>query len=239
MHEDAATLPCYGSGSCMETRGARASSSGRVPLSLAVTAKVTGFPKPIPATLVDLSESGCRVTSKSILLINADIEFSIPLSPRISIATRGKITRCTPTESLGTLIYGIEFLPLSQNDARALQAFIAEESKRGNSESGATRVDTDFPVECLIAGQKDAISATAIDIGRGGMRIACERPLPEGSTATIRFTLSTDAPGKEIAIRGRILQRRQQFREFHHSVAFIDPDQTSIERIERFIRSLG
>jgi c-di-GMP-binding flagellar brake protein YcgR len=211
--------------------------SGRVPHSVAITATVDGFPKPVPLTLVDVSEAGCRATGRSVFLVGAKVEFRLPLSGRDAPLVHGTVRRCTPGESSGTLEYGIEFSPLPDEDARTLQNFIAQERGRESSSQAAARIETEFPVECVIGNQKNAFPAIAIDIGRGGMRVACEQQLPEGITIAIRFRLPDDPSGRELTMRGRIVQRKHQFREYHHSVAFLDPDNGSIERIERFMRS--
>ena len=211
----------------------------RVPLSVDVAAKVTGFPTPISATLVDISEAGCRLTARSVFITGSAIEFRLPLTERVSLTVKGKISRCTPTESLGTLEYGIEFLAFSDQDARALATFVGEESRRNTGAQSAARVETEFPIECLLAGAKNAVPAIAIDLGRGGMRVACDNPIPEGATLTVRFTLPSDPPGRELVMRGRVVQRKQQFREYHHSVAFLEPETKNLERIDRFMNGVS
>lgn len=211
--------------------------SDRLALSLEVLATVAGFPKPIPATLVDLSPTGCRLHAGSILLVGATIEFRIPLSGRNSVMAHGKIGRCIPTEVNGTLEYGVEFGPFAANEARDLQAFVAEECRRDSSALRAARVETEFPLEVIGAGQKNGTAAVAIDIGRGGMRIASEHPLPEGSTVTLHFALP--ASDRKMSLRGRVLQRKHVFREHHHNVVFVEPDPNDIDRIDHFMRSQG
>ena len=213
----------------------QARNSGRVPLFLEVAAKVAGFPKPLPATILDLSLLGCRLTLRSVLLIGADIEFHLKLPGGPSPLARGKVRRCVPTDMAGVLEFGVEFIPFSGSDAAAIERFVEEERKRSNAESASTRVEVEFPVTCFIAGNKSAIAGIAIDIGRGGIRIACEQSFPEGSTLVVRFSLPND--GKEMEFRGRVVQRKHQFREYHHSVAFLDADNAKVERIERFMRS--
>jgi c-di-GMP-binding flagellar brake protein YcgR len=209
----------------------------RIPLSLPVTTHVTGFPKPIPAMLVDLSEGGCRISASSVFLIGAGIEFRLQLSERNAPVIRGKIVRCNPTDVRGTLDYGVEFSPLSLDALQALRLFIDEEDKRSNNESRAARVEIEFPVECTLSGQKNAIRGLAIDLGSGGMRMACTTEVPEGSTVTLRFALPNDRSTSEIAIRGRIVHRKHHFREYHYSIAFLEPDARIVERIERVLQA--
>jgi len=209
--------------------------SARVLLSLDVAAKVSGYPKPIPVTLIDLSATGCRVTARSVLLVGATLEFRLQLSRKVDVAARARVLRCVPT-ALGGMEYGLEFAPFSAGDLAALRAFVEEESSRTHREKSAARIEVEFPVECILQGQKDAIAALAIDLGRGGMRFACEQALPEGSALALRFVLPGDpATAKSMVMRGRIVQRTHQFREYHHSIAFVDPDALDIERIERFM----
>lgn len=187
--------------------------------------------------LVDLSPTGCRLEAHSILLVGATIEFRIPLAGHRSVMAHGKISRCIPTEINGVLEYGIEFAPFSADEARDLQTFVAEECRRDSTELRAARVETEFPLEVVTAGQKNGTSAVAIDIGRGGMRIASTNPIPEGSTVMLHFALP--ASDRKITLRGRVLQRKHVFREHHHNVMFIEPDPNDIGRIEHFMRSQG
>jgi len=208
--------------------------SARVLLSLDVAATISGYPKPVPVTLVDLSATGCRITARSVLLVGATLEFRLQLSKSADVIARAKVLRCVPTGSGGVLEYGLEFAPFSPGDLQALRTYIEDESSKSQREKSAARIEVEFPAECSLPGEKNPIAAVVIDLGRGGLRFACERALSEGLTPTLRFALPGDT--KPIVMRGRIVHKIHQFREYHHSVAFIDPNALDVERIERFMQ---
>ena len=79
------------------------------------------------------------------------------------------------------------------------------------------RVPVDMPVEYSYDGEDIAKVAHAVDLGGGGMRIATEDDLPQGTFLLLRFRLP-DA-GREILARARIVlsslpQRPQLERSF-------------------------
>lgn len=208
----------------------------RVSLTVPVVATVEGYPQPIPVTIIELSESGCRMTGRSVFLVGAALEFPLPLSKGKPPLVHGKVRRCTQSSEAGLLEYGIEFASLASEDLLALRDFLKEERDRPAAAAVPARIEVEFPVTYLLPKQKDPIDAIAIDLGRGGMCVACPTQLPQNGTITLRFTLPND-DGAELVMQGRIVERRQQFREYHHNVSFVSPDERSLERIARFIRA--
>jgi len=218
------------------TKSDRSRGAGRITLSRSVDATVGGFPKPVSVTLIDLSQAGCRLTAGSVLLVGSTIEFALPANGRPRVL-HGAIRRCIPTSSSGTLEYGVEFSALPAEDVEALRAFIDEESRRAGPDS-ATRIEVEFPVGCTVAGTKAIVQTVAIDLGRGGMRIASDLPFSEGSTLTLRFALPNGAETTEFVMHGRVVQRKPFLREHHHNVAFINPDPASLQGIDRYIQTI-
>lgn len=188
------------------------------------------------ATIIDLSIGGCRLTAGSIFLTGSGIRFSLPIAGR-NIPIVGKI-RHNAGGSAGSLEYGIEFAKLAPADAAALDRFLEEERSKSAAVDSAIRVETEFDVTCAIAGTKDVINALALDLSRGGMRMAFEKRIPEGSMLSMQFTLPNGEAARPLQVRGKVMHATQQFREYHHSVVFVDVSPALGDGIERFVRAL-
>ncbi len=212
------------------------SPSFRLRLALAIEATVDGFPKPVRITVIDLSTGGCRLRAGSIFLSGSQIRFNLPAGGR-SIPITGKI-RHNAASSPDALEYGVEFAKLTPDDANMLSRFLEEELSKGAAVDSAIRVETEFDVMCSVAGTKDRITALALDLSRGGMRLAFEKRIAEGSTLTMQFTLPAGDSGRSLQLRGKVVHATQQFREFHHSVVFADVLPAVGDEIERFVRAL-
>jgi len=212
------------------------SPSFRLRLASAVEATVDGFPKPVRVTVIDLSIGGCRLRAASILLTGSEIRFNLPAGKR-NIPIVGKIRHNSGT-SADSLEYGVEFAKLAPDDSNVLDRFLEEERSKSAAADSAIRVDTEFEVTCSMAGTKDEINALALDLSRGGMRLAFEKRIAEGSTLSMQFTLPNGEAGRPLRVRGKVVHATQQFREFHHSVVFVDISPAAGDEIERYVRAL-
>jgi c-di-GMP-binding flagellar brake protein YcgR len=212
------------------------SPSFRLRLASAVEATVDGFPKPVRVTVIDLSLGGCRLRAASILLTGSEIRFNLPAGGR-NIPIVGKI-RHNSGSSADALEYGVEFAKLAPDDSNVLDRFLEEERSKSAAADSAIRVDTEFEVTCSMAGTKDEINALALDLSRGGMRLAFEKRIAEGSTLSMRFTLPNGEARRSLQVRGKVVHATQQFREFHHSVVFVDISPAVGDEIERVVRAL-
>ena len=212
------------------------SPSLRLRLALAVEATVAGFPQPVRVTIIDLSIGGCRLRAGSILLTGSEIRFNLPTGGR-AIPVVGKIRHNAggPADSLE---YGVEFAKLAPQDGAALDRFLEEEHAKNAVAESAIRVETEFDVTCSTPGKKDEINALALDLSRGGMRLAFEKRIAEGSVLNMRFALPNGEASRPLQLRGKVVHATQQFREFHHSVVFVDLPPAIGEEIERFVRAL-
>jgi len=217
--------------------------SVRLSVNVPVVASVAGFSAPIPAILVNLSESGCRMTARSIFLTGSSVRFDLPRPGQSSLKLQGTVRNMEPGKGGAGNEYGIEFQRLSPADAGALRALVAQQQQ---SAANIVRVETDFPVQCRLQNQRDAIPAVALDLSRGGMRIEVARALPEDCAVTLRFTLPADIlgplakmrPFREMQIEGRLLRGSQRPRgEYHYSILFVNPGATFIEEVDRFVRA--
>ena len=203
---------------------------------MAVVATVDGFDKPLRATVIDLSTGGCRLTAGSIFLSGSGIRFNLPIGGK-GIPIAGKI-RHNAGGSGGALEYGIEFVKLAPADAAVLDRFLEEERSKSAAADSAIRVETEFDVTCSIAGTKGSINALALDLSRGGLRLAFEKRIPEGSVLSMQFALPNGEAGRPLQLRGKVMHATQQFREFHHSVVFVDITPAFGDEIDRFVRAL-
>jgi len=188
------------------------------------------------ATVIDLSIGGCRLTAGSIFLTGSGIRFKLPIGAR-TISIVGKI-RHNAGGSADSLEYGIEFSKLAPADFSELERFLEEERSKSAAADSSIRVETEFNVTCSIAGTKDVIDALALDLSRGGMRLAFEKRIPEGSALNMQFALPNGEVTRPLQVRGKVMHATQQFREFHHSVVFVDIAPAIGDAIERFVRAL-
>jgi len=212
------------------------SPSFRLPLAIAVEATVDGFPKPVRVTIIELSTGGCRLTAASIFLTGSEIRFNLPVGTK-KIPIEGRI-RHNASRSANSLEYGVEFAKLAPGDVNVLGQFLEEERSQSAAADSAIRVDTEFSVTCSIAGTKDRIDALALDLSRGGMRLAFESRIAEGSALSMQFELPNGGAGRAVQVRGKVVHATQQFREYHHSVVFVDISPAVGEEIERYVRAL-
>ena len=187
-------------------------------------------------TVIDLSLGGCRLRAASILLTGSETRFNLPAGGR-NIPIVGKI-RHNSGSSADALEYGVEFAKLAPDDSNVLDRFLEEERSKSAAADSAIRVDTEFEVTCSMAGTKDEINALALDLSRGGMRLAFEKRIAEGSTLSMRFTLPNGEARRSLQVRGKVVHATQQFREFHHSVVFVDISPAVGDEIERVVRAL-
>jgi c-di-GMP-binding flagellar brake protein YcgR len=190
----------------------------------------------VRVTVIDLSLGGCRLRAASILLTGSEIRFNLPAGGR-NIPIVGKI-RHNSGSSADALEYGVEFAKLAPDDSNVLDRFLEEERSKSAAADSAIRVDTEFEVTCSMAGTKDEINALALDLSRGGMRLAFEKRIAEGSTLSMRFTLPNGEARRSLQVRGKVVHATQQFREFHHSVVFVDISPAVGDEIERVVRAL-
>ena len=208
--------------------GARA----RLAITLPITVSVSGFPRPVAASLLDLSEGGCRIVARSILLTGSTVAFELPNPGKRAIPLRGTVRHIAPSRNAGEVEFGVEFGALARDDAAALAAFIEEKRRQG---PGDARTETDFPVRCNVEGMRETFSAVALDLSRNGMRLEVQRQLTEDAKLMLRFAV----PGfRERQVEVRVLRGLQRpSGSYHYSVLFLDPPADFMREIERFTAS--
>ena len=216
--------------------------SFRLSVTVPISVSVAGFSAPIPAILVNLSESGCRMTARSIFLTGSAVRFDLPRPGQTPLRLQGTVRNMEPGKGGSGNEYGIEFAGLSAADAGILKTLIGQQQGAAD----VVRVETDFPAQCRLPAQRETIPVVVLDLSRGGMRIEVKTRLIDDSTVALRFTLPTDIlgplakmrPFREMQIEARLLRGSQRPRgEYHYSLLFVNPSPGFIEEIDRFVRA--
>jgi len=207
----------------------RGRARARLAITLPITVNVSGFPKPVPAVLLDLSEGGCRIGSRSIFLTGSGIAFALPNPGSRPIVLRGTVKHVAPSSrNPGEIEFGVEFAGLTREDAAGLAAFIAAKQREG---PGNARVEADFPVRFKIAGMRETFSAVAIDLSANGMRLEMQRQVGDDTKLILRFAV----PGfREREIEVRVLRGLQRSGGYHYSVLFLDPPADFMREVATF-----
>ncbi len=167
---------------------------------------VDGLPAPVYATLVNISETGCRVRSLILIDRHRTVEFQLRRQGPAPLILRGAVmSRATPSGGGGGYEYGISFNGMPQSERNALSQEILEMQRREaaaraqrNAEvkqavvpnaqrRRSVRTTFSFPVRYRFG--KTSSPAEASDISTGGLRLMCQDDVPLGTEVEIRFRL--------------------------------------------------
>lgn len=184
----------------------------RQSLELPIAVSVDGLPTAVYATLLNISETGCRVRSLILLDRKRTIQFELKLPGRNSIALKGRIVaRSSPSNGAG-FEYGLSFDELSNAQRDVLAREVVEIQRReaanraGARDRAATaapssppvkqrrrsvRTLVSFPVRYRLA-SRSSVAAQACDISAGGLRLLCAELLAPGARVEVRFRLPSD-----------------------------------------------
>ncbi|HVA32663.1 MAG TPA: PilZ domain-containing protein [Candidatus Baltobacteraceae bacterium] len=216
--------------------------SYRQSVELSIAVNVRGLPAPVYGTLINISETGCRLRSLILLDRNRIVEFELKPPGTAPLNLRGRIlSRSTPSSEAG-FEYGIAFEESLPKQRDALGRTIAEMQRRaaasrvaareaekiaaegGSQRRSSLRTVITVPVRYRPA-NKPANVGEATDISAGGLRLLCPDTMPIGSEIELRFTLPSSvlkvypAPGDRIEItpfgqrRVRVPDNRRPFEE--------------------------
>lgn len=183
--------------------------SYRQSIELPIAVSVRGLPAPVYGTLINISESGCRLRSLILIDRNRLIEFELTRPGSAGIKLRGRVlSRATPQSDAG-YEYGVAFEDLSPAQADLLAREIAEMQRRAASARVAAREAAKYvsgggrqrrtsvrtmysvPVRYRPA-NRPARMGEANDISAGGLRLLCTDTLAIGSDLELRFTLPSN-----------------------------------------------
>jgi c-di-GMP-binding flagellar brake protein YcgR len=181
----------------------------RQSVELPVAIDVAGLPAQVYGTLIDISESGCRIRSLILIDRQRDVVFDLRYRGRCSISLRGRIVARSAPASGGGYEYGATFdltgparLALS-NEIREMQrrealsraavrAPLKPLPSSAKQRRSSVRTFAGFAVRYRIA-NKPAVVAEATDISAGGLRLICGQEFVQGCAIELRFTLPNDA----------------------------------------------
>jgi c-di-GMP-binding flagellar brake protein YcgR len=157
-------------------------------------------------TLINISDSGCRLRSLILLDRNRIIEFELSRPGSPTLRLRGRVlSRATPQSDAG-YEYGVAFEEVPEGQRDALSREITEMQRRAAAARVAAREAAKYTtgggkqrrtsVRTVIAVpiryrpvNRSASTGEASDISAGGLRLLCKDSLAIGSELEIRFTL--------------------------------------------------
>ncbi len=185
----------------------------RQSIELPIAISVSGLPAPVYATLIDISETGCRIRSLILVDRGRGVDFEFKRPNRASFALAGRIvTRSTPSRG-GGFEYGIKFsatmleeraklgreiLGMQRRDAAARAekcrppaalAFANSKQRRASVRALAA-----FPVRYRLA-NRSTVLADANDLSTGGLRVVTGGVFSIGTILELSFTLPGDYLG--------------------------------------------
>lgn len=179
-------------------------------MELPLAIEVEGLPAHVYGTLVNISETGCRLRSLILVDRRRDVHFELKRQNGTALELHGHIvSRATPRGG-GGFEYGVTF-DLSDAQRETLNKEIQEMQRRealarahsksataatpaANSKQRRTSVRTmvGFDVKYRPQGRA-SMAAEANDLSTGGLRLICKERLHIGTTVELRFTLPSDA----------------------------------------------
>lgn len=256
--------------------------SYRLAANINVEVDVPNIAVPVPATLADISEGGCQIVSRVMLLKGVTMQFKLPLEGKPPLLLTGTIRSANSRAETRTFIYGVQFGKLRPADQDAIYQFVVErqrkdlhaktsaaantaaaQSSKGRSAYRAQRM---FPVTFVVTGLPVRGTAMALDLSRGGTRVAFNDQLEESRGLELRFTLpsevlkvlthhevsraeslfSRDNRVKEIKpkdfaelrIHAKILPGAERVKnKFVYRLVFQSPTQAFQEEIDRYVHA--
>lgn len=194
------------------------SGSRRSSFRTTVMANITVHVKAQPdfaGTLVDISESGCRLRAAFSLNIGTELSFEWSRFGKPPLRLVGRVMTRRRTQARTLYDYGIAFATVSEATKDAIisetmelqrrealrnaptESSIAQQvaDKLGTKRS-AYRAKVTFEVSYLLPGRPGKRNATASDLSLGGLRLTTDEKLPEGTVIDFQFRL----PNKVLVI---------------------------------------
>jgi len=182
----------------------------RQSIELPIAIEVDGLPAPVYGTLINISETGCRLRSLILIDRQRDVSFELKRPGHKALMLKGRIvSRATPHGG-GGYEYGVTF-HLSTAERNQILKEIQEMQRReavaraetrpatappkkkiaaaGRQRRTSVRTLIGFAVKYRLPG-KASLSAEANDISTGGLRLICkDSKIETGTEVELRFSL--------------------------------------------------
>ncbi|HTX56305.1 MAG TPA: PilZ domain-containing protein [Candidatus Acidoferrales bacterium] len=178
----------------------------RQSIELPIAVEVDGLPAPVYGTLINISETGCRLRSLILIDRGRDVRFELRRPQHPAIPLRGRIVSRSTPPSGGGYEYGVTFV-LTNSEREALNREIQEMQRReaaaraearvhagvtsaptAKQRRGSVRTLVGFPVRYRLPG-RPALTAEANDVSTGGLRLITAEKIDLGTQVELRFTL--------------------------------------------------
>lgn len=179
----------------------------RQSLELPISFEAGGKAAQVYGTLIDISETGCRL--RSLILLDRDcvIRFELRRSGGAALRLRGHVAgRRAPTDGAG-YEYGVTFDGISAAERKQLLAEIMEMQRReaaaraherdekppqqNDQRRKDLRQSVSFPISFRRPGSIWQNGFCA-DVSAGGIRLVCGDAIEDGSEIELRFTLPNE-----------------------------------------------
>jgi len=97
------------------------------------------------------------------------------------------------------------------------------------------RASVDFPVTLIVPGHELILIGKALDLSRGGMRVATSTDLPPGQPIVLRFSLPKDE--RELLVRARVVLSFYDgtAKTYAHGIAFTQYTSVDQELISSYV----
>ncbi|MBV8117330.1 MAG: PilZ domain-containing protein [Candidatus Eremiobacteraeota bacterium] len=180
----------------------------RQSIELPIAIEVAGLPAPVYGTLINISETGCRLRSLILIDRDRDVEFELKRPNHQAMLLKGRVVMRATPEKGGGCEYGVSFGRMTAIERAALSREIREIQRReatvraekrsaaapkpapktAKQRRNAVRTMVEFPIRFRTA-NKLALNASANDISTGGLRLLTSEALEVGALVEMRFTL--------------------------------------------------
>ena len=179
----------------------------RQSLEIPISFEAGGKAAQVFGTLIDISETGCRIRSLVLLDRECVVRFELRRGSGSALRLRGHVAgRRSPSDGAG-YEYGITFDGISPAERKQLHAEIMELQRReaaarshardekppaqNDQRRKDLRQSVSFPISFRRPGSV-WISGFCADVSAGGIRLVCGDTIEDGSEIELRFTLPND-----------------------------------------------
>lgn len=179
----------------------------RQSIELPIAFSVSGLPAPVYGTLMNISETGCRLRSLILVDRDRDVEFELRRPRHPVFQLNGRVIARTAPSSGGGFEYGIDFGDMMPGEREALAREIRVMQRRdaqaradkpredvprvmaGSKQRRASvRTFAPFSVRYRV-GRRTPVNADANEISTGGLRLIAREYISNGTIVQLRFTL--------------------------------------------------